>query len=91
MLFALPISARLAHRRVTRWEWTWAALLATAVAAIVTVGNPTAGHSRASLEVWTGVAGVLVPLIVLCLVGARIWAGSGPISAVLLALVSGAC
>ena len=40
LLFALPINARLTHRRVTRWEWTWAALLAGAVAVIVTVGNP---------------------------------------------------
>ncbi len=28
LLFALPMSARLSHRRVTRWEWMWAALLA---------------------------------------------------------------
>jgi drug/metabolite transporter (DMT)-like permease len=88
LLFALPINARLSHRRVTRWEWTWAALLAGAVAVIVTVGNPTAGHSRASLETWTAVIAVLGPAVVLCVVGARIW--SGPISAVLLALVSGA-
>src|SRR4051812_21775734 len=87
LLFALPISARLSHRRVTRWEWTWAALLAAAVAVIVTVGNPTAGHSRASLETWTAVIAVLGPALVLCVVGARIWSGS--VSAVLLALVSG--
>ena len=43
------------HRRVTRWEWLWAALLAAAVVVIVTVGNPTAGHARASLETWTAV------------------------------------
>jgi drug/metabolite transporter (DMT)-like permease len=88
LLFALPISARLSHRRVTRWEWTWAALLAAAVAVIVVVGNPTAGHSRASLETWTAVIAVLGPALVLCVVGARIWAG--PVSAVLLAVVSGA-
>jgi drug/metabolite transporter (DMT)-like permease len=88
LLFALPISARLSHRRVTRWEWTWAALLAAAVAVIVVVGNPTAGHSRASLETWTAVIAVLGPALVLCVVGARIW--SGPVSAVLLAMVSGA-
>jgi drug/metabolite transporter (DMT)-like permease len=88
LLFALPISARLSHRRVTRWEWTWAALLAVAVAVIVIVGNPTAGHSRASLETWTAVIAVLGPALVLCVVGARIW--SGPVSAVLLAVVSGA-
>jgi drug/metabolite transporter (DMT)-like permease len=88
LLFALPINARLSHRRVTRWAWTWAALLAAAVAVIVTVGNPTAGHSRASLETWSAVIAVLGPALVLCVVGARIW--SGPVSAVLLALVSGA-
>ena len=88
LLFALPINARLSHRRVTRWEWTWAALLAAAVAVIVTVGNPTEGHSRAPLETWTVVIAVLGPALVLCVVGARIW--SGPVSAVLLALVSGA-
>jgi drug/metabolite transporter (DMT)-like permease len=88
LLFALPISARLSHRRVSRWEWTWAALLAAAVAVIVVVGNPTAGHSRASLETWTAVIAVLGPALVLCVVGARIWSGS--VSAVLLAMVSGA-
>jgi drug/metabolite transporter (DMT)-like permease len=88
LLFALPFSARLSHRRVTRWEWTWAAMLAAAVAVIVIVGDPTAGHSRASFETWTAVTAVLGPALVLCVVGARIW--SGPISAVLLAVVSGA-
>lgn len=88
LLFALPINARLTGRRVTRWEWLWAALLAGAVAVIVTVGNPTAGQARASWETWMVVLAVLVPALVVCVVGARIW--SGPPSAVLLALVSGA-
>ena len=88
LLFALPISARQSHRRVTRWEWVWAVLLAGSVIVIVTVGNPTAGDSRASLETWLGVAAVLGPVLALCLLGARLW--SGPASAVLLAVVSGA-
>ncbi len=88
LLFALPINARLSHRRVTRWEWTWAALLAASVAVIVTVGNPTAGHSRASFETWGAVAAVLGPLLVLCVIGGSML--KGPISAVLLAVVSGA-
>jgi drug/metabolite transporter (DMT)-like permease len=88
LLFALPINAWLTHRRVTRWEWTWAVLLAAAVAVIVTVGNPTAGHSRGSLETWIVVIAVIGPAMVLCVLGARIW--SGTTSAVLLALVSGA-
>jgi drug/metabolite transporter (DMT)-like permease len=88
LLFALPINARLTRHRVTRWEWLWAALLAASVVLIVTVGNPTAGHSRASLEAWTAVVVVLGPALVACVLGAQVW--SGPISSVLLALVSGA-
>lgn len=88
LLFALPISARYAGRRVTRWQWMWAALLAGAVAVIVTVGNPTEGQSRAGLEVWTWVMVVLGPALVLCLIGARVFAGK-PAAAVLLGLVSG--
>lgn len=88
LLFALPINARLSHRRVTRWQWMWAVLLAASVAVIVTVGNPTAGQSRASWETWTAVVVVLGPALVLCVIGANLW--KGPVSAVLLALVSGA-
>ena len=88
LLFALLISARLTHHRVTRFQWVWAALLAASVAVIVTVGNPTEGHSRASFETWTLVIAVLGPALVACVIGARIF--SGPVSAVLLAVVSGA-
>lgn len=87
LLFALPISARLGHRSVTRSEWTWAVLLAAGVAVVVTVGNPEAGHSRAPLGTWIVVALVLGPVLILCLLGARIW--SGPIRAVLFGVVSG--
>ena len=88
LLFALPINARLNRRRVSRWEWLWAALLAAAVAVIVTVGNPTEGHARASFETWTVVVAVLAPLLVLCVLGANVV--KGPASAVLLGFVSGA-
>ncbi|MFY9919291.1 MAG: DMT family transporter [Mycobacterium sp.] len=88
LLFALPVNARLSHRQVTRWEWLWAALLAAAVVVIVTVGNPTEGHSRASLETWTAVVAVLGPALVLCVLGSNMV--KGPASAVLLGLVSGA-
>jgi drug/metabolite transporter (DMT)-like permease len=88
LLFALPIYARLAHHRVTRWEWTWAAVLAAALAVLVTVGDPDAGNSRASPATWLAVAVVMGPLLVLCVLGARIWSG-GPAAPVLLALVAG--
>lgn len=88
LLFALPINARITGQRVSRFQWTWAALLASAVVVIVTVGNPTEGVSRASFETWSVVLAVLGPALVLCVIGARVF--SGPASAVLLALVSGA-
>jgi drug/metabolite transporter (DMT)-like permease len=88
LLFALPINARVSRRPVTRWEWLWAALLAAAVVVIVVVGNPTAGHSRASLETWTAVVVVLGPALLLCVLGANVV--KGPASAVSLGFVSGA-
>lgn len=87
LLFALPISARLAHRAVTGREWLWAVLLTAAVTVIVTVGNPQPGHSRASLDIWTVVVAVMGPLLIGCVVAARIWGGAW--AAVLLAFVSG--
>ena len=88
LLFALPINARITGRPVTRVQWLWAALLAAAVAVVVTVGNPTPGHQRGALEVWTTVVLVLAPALVGCVVGARLLAGR-PAAAVLLAVVSG--
>lgn len=89
LLFALPLYARMTGAPVSRWDWSWAAILAAALAVVVTVGNPVAGHSRASLHTWLVVAAVAVPLVGLCLLGARLWP-HGTIAAVLLAAVSGA-
>jgi drug/metabolite transporter (DMT)-like permease len=88
LLFALPIYARLAHHRVTRWEWFWAVTLAGALAVLVTVGDPGTGSSRGSLGTWTVVAVVMGPILVACVLGARIWADS-TIAPVLLAVVAG--
>jgi drug/metabolite transporter (DMT)-like permease len=88
LLFALPIYARLAHHRVTRSEWMWAALLAAALAIVVTVGDPDVGNSRGSLGAWIAVGVVLGPVLVLCVLGARVWSG-GSAAPVLLAVVAG--
>jgi drug/metabolite transporter (DMT)-like permease len=88
LLFALPIYARLAHHRVTRWEWFWAVTLAGALAVLVAVGDPGTGSSRGSLGTWTAVAVVMGPTLVACVLGARIWADS-TIAPVLLAVVAG--
>jgi drug/metabolite transporter (DMT)-like permease len=86
LLFALPVYAWLTKQGLTRWEWIWALLLAAAVAVFVGVGEPAAGYQRAPLHAWAVVALVIGPAMVFCVVGARIW--SGPVAAVLLALVS---
>ncbi|APD84591.1 hypothetical protein AN931_23385 [Mycobacterium intracellulare subsp. chimaera] len=87
LLFALPINARLSHRTVSAGEWLWAGLLTVAVIVIVTVGDPQAGRSSASLHAWAGVAMVLGPLLTGCVAAGRIWGGA--LAAVLYALVSG--
>ena len=63
--------------------------MATALAVVVTVGNPVAGYSRAPLHTWLVVAAIAGPLVGLCLLGARLWPDRA-IAAVLLAAVSGA-
>jgi drug/metabolite transporter (DMT)-like permease len=87
LLFALPIYARMTGRRVTRWDWAWAVLLATALAVVVTVGDPDPGASRGSLGTWMVVALVMGPILLFCVLGARVWSGS--VAAVLLAVVAG--
>jgi hypothetical protein len=87
LLFALPIYARITRRPVTRWEWTWALLLAAALAVVVIVGDPDPGASRGSVQTWLVVALVMGPALAFCLWGARKW--SGPVAAVLLAIVAG--
>ncbi|CAM2839179.1 hypothetical protein BST27_08700 [Mycobacterium intermedium] len=87
LLFALPLSARLAGRRVTRAEWLWALLLTTALAAFVALARPKHGDYVGNWVAWGVVAAVLTPLIFGCvLVGAR---SAGPRRAVLLSVAVG--
>ncbi len=86
LLFALPVYAWLTKQRLTHRQWGWAVLLAVAVAVFVTVGEPAAGYQRASLQSWAVVAVVIGPVLVFCVLGARVWSGS--VAAVLLAVVS---
>jgi|SRR5271166_1082179 len=87
LLFALVISAKVNHRRITRWQGIWAVLLAAAVTVVVTVGDPQAGIPRGSFRTWAVVAVVMGPALILCLIGARIFSGS--VRALLLGLLSG--
>ncbi|HKI39513.1 MAG TPA: DMT family transporter [Mycobacterium sp.] len=88
LLFALPIYSRLTHHRVTRWEWMWAVVLASALAVVIIVGDPASGQQRGSLSTWLIVALVMGPALVVCVLAARVWSGR-PVAAILLALVAG--
>ncbi|MCV7092403.1 DMT family transporter [Mycobacterium interjectum] len=87
LLFALLISARTNHRRITRRQGIWAMLLVAAVAVVVTVGNPQAGNPRGSVETWTIVGLIMGPALILCVIGSRVFSAS--VGALLLGLMSG--
>ncbi|RFU21632.1 DMT family transporter [Geodermatophilus marinus] len=87
VLFALPLAARWAGRRLRRSDWAWAAALALALAAFVVTGEPTAGADRAGVREWAPALVVLGLLVGACLLGAAV--RRGPVRALLLAVVSG--
>lgn len=70
LLFALPLGARWAGRRVRRADLGWAAVLAAALAVFVVVGEPTAGADRAPFDAWVPTLLVLGIVVVACLAGA---------------------
>ncbi|MCW2653133.1 MAG: hypothetical protein JWR32_4109 [Mycobacterium sp.] len=66
LLFALPLSAWLAHRRVTAREWAWALMLTIALAVFVVVAQARPGHPHSQLAAWSAATVVIAPLVVLC-------------------------
>jgi drug/metabolite transporter (DMT)-like permease len=68
LLFALPMSARLAHRRVTRGEWLWALLLTVSLAVFVLLAKTRPGDYEASLPTSALVALVCTAAVLACVV-----------------------
>lgn len=68
LLFALPLSARLAHRRVTRGEWVWALLLTAALAVFVILAKANPGDYEASLSASAVVAVVCTAAVAACVI-----------------------
>ncbi len=66
LLFALPLSARLANRRVTRGEWLWALLLTAALAVFVVLAKTSAGDYEASVPLTAIVAVVCIVAVSAC-------------------------
>ncbi|MGE2729481.1 DMT family transporter [Mycolicibacterium vaccae] len=72
LLFALPLSARWAGRRVSRAEWAWAVLLTVALAVFVVLAKANPGDYEASLSTSAVVAVVCTAAVLACvLVGTR--------------------
>lgn len=76
LLFALPLSARLAGRRVTRREWLWAGLLTLSLTLFVLLARPGPADRPATLPVSAMVAVGCLVLIVGCVLIARRLDGS---------------
>lgn len=76
LLFALPISARVARQRVSRADWSWAVLLTGGLAVFVLLAHPREGTPRPPVQAWAVVAAVVIPLVLICVVGAARSAGT---------------
>ena len=68
LLFALPLSARLANRRVTRGEWLWALLLTASLAVFVLLAKTSPGDYEASVPLTLIVAVVCVVAVSACVI-----------------------
>jgi drug/metabolite transporter (DMT)-like permease len=66
LLFALPLSARLANRRVTRGEWLWALLLTAALAVFVVLAKAQPGDYEASAPMSAVVAVICAVAVTAC-------------------------
>ena len=72
LLFALPMSARMAHRRVTAHDWVWALVLTFGLATFVTVARVQPGNYRPPPAVWALATVVCITAVLVCVVvGAR--------------------
>jgi drug/metabolite transporter (DMT)-like permease len=87
LLFALPLSARLAGRRVTRSEWAWAVLLTIALAMFVLMARPRPGLYRGQELAWSIATAIIAPIVLFCvLFGSR---STGRRRAMLIAIAVG--
>ncbi|MGU3503156.1 DMT family transporter [Mycobacterium sp. C31M] len=68
LLFALPLSARLAHRRVTRGAWLWALMLTVSLAVFIFLAHPRANEQVAPAPTIAVVVAVCTVLVIGCVV-----------------------
>jgi drug/metabolite transporter (DMT)-like permease len=87
LVFALPMAARLDHRRVSRSEVASSLAVATGLAVFLGVGRPGVGHPTASGATWAVLSASVAALCGATVLGAR--KGSHLRAALLLAVGSG--
>lgn len=75
LLFALPMSARLAHRRVTGHDWAWALVLTFGLATFLTVARVQPGDYHPPPLVWVLTTVACVVTVLVCVVGGARTAG----------------
>jgi drug/metabolite transporter (DMT)-like permease len=68
LLFALPMSARLAKRKVTRGEWLWALVLTASLAVFVLLAKALPGDYEASVTTTALTAVVCTVAVLACVV-----------------------
>src|SRR6476660_8131072 len=68
LLFALPLSAHLANRRVTRGEWLWAVVLTASLAVFVVLAKTRPGDYEASVTLTAIVALVCAAAVSACVI-----------------------
>ena len=69
LLFALPMSARMAHRRVTTHDWVWALVLTFGLATFVTLARVQPGNYRPLPAVWILATVLCVAVVTACVIG----------------------
>lgn len=87
LLFALPLSARLAHQRLPSNTMVSALVLSVSLSVLVILADGNGGLDRASYQGWLTVTVVAAPLVAGCLIFAH--GRSGAVRASLLAIAVG--
>ena len=87
LVFALPVAARLEHRRASRADVTSTVIIAAGLALFLGVARPGVGHPHASRAAWAILSAAIAACCGAMVLGAR--GGSRRRSAVLLAAGSG--
>jgi drug/metabolite transporter (DMT)-like permease len=88
ILFALPVSAWWAGRRLLRSDYGWAAALAVGLTVFLLLAGTEGGKDQASTQAWLWCAAIAVPVLGLCFAAAARSAGTR--RAVLFAFTTGA-